>query len=69
MKPPGFSRSKVVFPGGNGSTAGDDRPLLTCKRKALASALKTAGVDPTGVTLHTFRHGFISALADIPTVT
>lgn len=61
-----------VFPGHFRALSGDKRrdptKTLTDKRRALANVLEAAGVDPSGVTLHTFRRAFITALEEIPGV-
>jgi len=62
----GPKRSGRVFPGHrrgeSPSTTANPFKELTDKRRAMRTALKRSGVDPQGVTFHTFRRTFATLL-------
>jgi integrase len=68
----GPKKTGLVFPGykrGSGKAdRSDPNKLLYNKVTALKTILKLAGIDPKGVGFHAFRHGFISAIEQIPGV-
>jgi len=68
----GAGDSGLVFPGRyrdrEGDARFDPRKQLSNKRAAISRALEAAGVDSTGVSMHTFRHSFVTALEEIPGV-
>lgn len=59
---PGFSRNA------RRGDRGDRQKQLTDMRGPLRDVLASAGVDPSGVGLHTFRRSFATAIEDLPGV-
>lgn len=65
LEPDEDERTGLVFCGADRHHVPDKGKRLTNKRRAVDGACRRAGIDVTGVGMHTFRHAFSTLLEDL----